>query len=64
MAKTCEELYILRIENGIRAIKMRTKTPEQVDVSSQFKRLQLVNKNMYEDLKEKHFKAVSNFNNK
>jgi hypothetical protein len=64
MAKTCEELYILRIENGIRAIKMRTKSPEQVDITSQFKRLKLANPNMYEDLQEKYIKVVSNYNNK
>lgn len=64
MAKTCEELYILRIENGIRAIKMRTKSPEQVDITSQFKRLKLVNPNMYEDLQEKYIKVVSKYNNK
>lgn len=64
MAKTCEELYIIRIENGIRAIKMRTKSPEQVDITSQFKRLKLVNPNMYEDLQEKYIKVVSKYNNK
>lgn len=64
MAKTCEELYILRIENGIRAIKMRTKSPEEVDITSHFKRLKLANPNMYEDLHEKYIKVVSKYNNK
>ena len=64
MAKTCEELYIEKIENGIRAIKLRTKSPEQLDITSQFRRLKPVNPHMYDDLQEKYIKAVTNYNNK
>lgn len=54
MAQTCEELYITRIENGIRAIKLGTKTPDQVDISGQFKLLKPLNPMMYEDLQDKY----------
>ncbi len=64
MAKTCEELYIERIENGIRAIKLKTKSPEQVDITTQFRNLKLVNPNMYIDLQEKYLKTLSNYNKK
>jgi hypothetical protein len=61
MPKTCEELYIEKIENGIRAIKMRTKSPEQVDIASQFRRLKPVNPYLYEDLLNKYHQVISNF---
>jgi hypothetical protein len=63
MAKTCEELYIFRIENGIRAIKLKNKTPDQVDVADQFKRLKALNPMMWEDLQEKYNAQVTNYNN-
>ncbi len=64
MAKTCEELYIFRIENGIRAIKLGNKTPDQVDVADQFKRLKALNPMMWEDLQEKYDAQVSAYNAK
>lgn len=64
MPKTCEEIYIDRIEAGIRGLKMRTKTPEQIDLTDQFRRLKPLNPNMYEDLKEKYEAQVANYNNK
>ena len=64
MAKTCEELYILRIENGIRAIKLGNKTPDQVDVTSQFTRLKPLNPMMWEDLQEKYDTQVNAYNSK
>lgn len=64
MAKTCEELYIERIENGIRSIKLRNKSPEQVDVTSQFNRLKPLNPMMWEDLKDKYDAQVNAYNAK
>jgi hypothetical protein len=62
MAKTCEELLIFRIENGIRAIKLGNKTPDQVDVADQFKRLKYLNPMMWEDLQDKYNTQVNNYN--
>ena len=62
MAKTCEELYIFRIENAIRAIKLGNKTPDQVDVTEQFKRLKSLNPMMWEDLQERYNTQLNNFN--
>ncbi len=64
MPKTCEEIYISTIENGIRGIKMRTKKPEEVDLKATFARLKPVNPHMYEDLQEKYEKVLRDYNNK
>lgn len=59
MPKTCEELYIERIENGIRSIKLGNKSPEQVDVTSQFNKLKVLNPMMWEDLQDKYQAQVN-----
>lgn len=64
MAKTCEELLIFRIENGTRSIKLGNKTPDQVDLTDQFKRLKALNPMMCEDLQAKHDAQVSAYNTK
>lgn len=64
MPKTCEELYVERIENAIRGLKLGTKTPEQIDVTSQFANLKKSNPMMYEDLKDRFDAQVINYNNK
>lgn len=64
MAQTCEEIYIQKIENGIRAIKLKTKTPEQVDISSQFVRLKPLNPFMWDDLQDKYKNVVEKYNEK
>lgn len=63
MPKTCEEIYIDRIEGAIRGLKLKTKTPEQIDVTDQFRRLKPLNPMMYEDLKEKFEAQVKIYNN-
>ena len=64
MPKTCEEIYIERIEGAIRGLKLKTKTPEQIDVTDQFKRLKPLNPMMYEDLKEKFEAQVKIYKHK
>lgn len=64
MAKTCEEIYISKIENGIRGIKMGTKKPDEVDLQPIFIKLKKLNPFMYDDLHEKYINVVTNFNNK
>lgn len=63
MPKTCEEIYIDRIEGAIRGLKLKTKTLEQIDVTDQFRRLKPLNPMMYEDLKEKFEAQVKIYNN-
>lgn len=64
MPKTCEEIYITRIEGAIRGIKMGTKKPSDVDVTDQFRRLKPLNQMMWEDLKDKYDAQVRAYNQK
>ncbi len=64
MAQTCEEIYISRIENGIRGIKMGSKTPEFVNLQPIFNKLKPLNPHMWEDLMDKYIKVVTDYNNK
>ncbi len=64
MSKTCEEIYISRIENGIRGIKMGTKSPDSLDLQPSFNRLKPLNPHMWEDLNDKYIKVVSIYNEK
>jgi hypothetical protein len=63
MAKTCEEIYIERIENGIRSIKLGNKAPDEVNLHDTFVKLKKLNPFMYDDLQDKHIKIVSAYNN-
>jgi len=58
MALTCEEIYIKHIENGIRGIKLGTKTPEEARVGHFLAKLKPLNEFMYEDLLEKYAKLA------
>lgn len=63
-SKTLEQLYIERIENGTRGIKMGTKKVSEVDLTSQFTKLKAVNIGMYDELKAKYDNVVKNVENK
>lgn len=64
MAQTCEEIYISRIENGIRGIKMGSKTPEELNLQPVFNKLKPLNPHMWDDLNDKYIKIVTDYNNK
>jgi hypothetical protein len=59
---TSEEIYIKNIENGIRALKMRTKTPSEANVGFSLNKLKLVNIGLYEDYIQKYKKALEEYN--
>jgi hypothetical protein len=61
MAKKGEDIYIRNIENGIRAIRLKTKTPDQVNVLDNLKRLQLVNVGMAGELQGKYENCLKEF---
>lgn len=63
MAKTCEEIYITKIENGIRGIKLGNKKPEDVNLDDTFLKLKKINPFMSEDLQSKFEKIVSTYHN-
>jgi len=59
-----EELYIKNIEAGIRALKLRTKTPSETNVGSNLNKLKLINPGMHDDLLAKYKKALEEYNKK
>ena len=60
----CEELFITRIEAGIRGIKMGTKKPEDVNVMKWINKLTPLNKYMAEDLLGKYIQVKKNYDSK
>lgn len=60
---TTEEIYIKNIENGIRALKLRTKTPQETHVGIFLNKLKGLNIGMYEELLEKYKKALEDYKN-
>jgi hypothetical protein len=61
MAKTCEEIYVSRIENGIRAIRKGTKTPNEVNVHLWLNKLKNLNDGLYDDLLAKYVKVIKEY---
>lgn len=61
---SAEDLYIKKIEGGIRGIRMGTKTPQEANIGIHLNKLKLVNEGMYDDFMEKYKKAVSEYNRK
>lgn len=60
-----EQLYIKKIENAIRALKLNTKSPAMLaeeGVSKMFDRLKAVNEGMHEDLMKKYDVEVKEYN--
>jgi len=51
---TSEELHIKNIENGIRAIRFGSKTPEEAKVGMHLAKLKAVNEGMHDDLLKKY----------
>lgn len=66
MYKTCEDIYIRNIENGIRGIRLGSKKPEEIasSISTNFNRLSEVNQGMYEDLMKKYENVVNDYKNR
>jgi hypothetical protein len=57
-----EEIYIKNIENGIRGLKMGTKTPSETNVGINLNKLKLVNEGMYIDLLNRYKEAINQYN--
>lgn len=64
MALGREELYIKRIENGIRGLKLGTKCPKTAEVGKWMAKLKPLNEPMYEDLLEKYSKVLEEYKKK
>lgn len=59
-----EDVYIKHIENGIRGIRLGTKTPQEANVTQSFERLKIVNEGMAQDLMSKYKNVVEDYNKK
>ena len=61
---TTEEIYIKNIENGIRALKLRTKTPSETQVGVFLNKLKGLNIGMYEELLGKYKEGLEEYKKK
>lgn len=59
---TTEEICIKNIENGIRALKLRTKTPSEANVGVNLNKLKGLNLGMYDELLDEYKKALKKYN--
>lgn len=59
-----EEILIKKIENGIRAIRMGNKTPQEANINESLERLKKLNEGMYLDLNNKYVNVVKDYNPK
>jgi hypothetical protein len=58
-----EELIIFRIENEIRALRLKTKTLEQVTIREKLIRLSKTNPNMAEELETQYLNVLARRSN-
>ena len=61
MAKSCEEIYVARVEAGIRSIRMGSKNPNQAQVPVWLNKLRLVNDGLYDDLFQKYKNVLKDY---
>lgn len=59
-----EELLIRKVENGIRSLRMRTRTPEEVKVMYFLNKLREINDGLYSDYLEKYIRVHKDYNKK
>lgn len=59
-----EEIYIKAIENGIRAIKLGTKTPQDANLSKSFTGLKPLNAGMHDELMNNYKAVLLEYNKK
>ena len=62
--KSIEEIYVNRIECGIRGIQHGTKKPEDVNVHTDLKKLQSINDGLCEDLYDKYYNTIDAYRKK
>lgn len=59
-----EELCIKKIEQGIRALKLGTKTPQEAEVGKFLGKLKELNEGMADDLEAKYIKVYREYQKK
>lgn len=61
---TIEENSIRHIENGLRALRLRSKSPLELKMGVYLNKLKELNIGLYEDYLEKYKKALENYKKK
>ena len=61
---TGEDSYIKNIENGLRAMRLGTKTPVESKIGYNLNKLKLLNIGMYEDYLKRYKEALEIYKNK
>jgi len=59
-----ETFLINKIENGLRGLRLGTKTPKTVDINRFLLRLKNINYGMYEELQKQYVDEVTKINKK
>ncbi len=59
-----ERLYIKKIENGLRGLRLGTKTPENCQCGKYLNKLKPLNEGMWEDLMESYKEHLKKYKNK
>ena len=59
---SAEQIYIKNIESGLRALRLRTKEPSELNVGINLNRLKVINEGMYDDYLEKYKAALAEYN--
>ena len=62
MPKGIEELSVLKIKSGIRAIKNKTKTPKDANCGVFFSKLKKLNIELHDDLMNTYSITISKYN--
>jgi hypothetical protein len=61
MAKSCEEIYVAKVEAGIRSIRMGSKNPNEAQVGLWLNKLKTVNDGLYDDLFQKYKNVLKDY---
>jgi hypothetical protein len=60
---TNEQLYVQNIENSIRAIRLRMKNPQDINLLSNFNRLKVISLVRYNELMSKYQNVKKDYQN-
>jgi len=56
------ELLMRKVEGGIRGIRMRTKSPEEVNIMYFLNKLKEINEALYDEYLEKYLRVQKDYN--
>ena len=59
---TGEDVYVNNIENGLKALRLKSKTPKDTNIAVNLNKLKTVNEGLYQDYLTKYKKALEAYN--